>query len=215
MAKLEVSNPLITYYSTFQACPTQRYISTPYPVHYCSTSLQGVPYTHTDFAPLRIMSSLVSSKFLHTEIREKGGAYGGGSSVSSAGLLSFYSYRDPNCAGTLNAFERSLSWIRNSPENWSNRDLDEAKLGVFKRIDAPTSPGSRGLRQFLSEVSDDMFDEHREQLKAVQAEDVIRVAAEYLDAKRERGVTVIGPERTQESLEADLGGVWTVESLGS
>lgn len=35
---------------------------------------------------------MMTAKFLHCEIREKGGAYGGGAMVGG-GLFSFYSYR--------------------------------------------------------------------------------------------------------------------------
>lgn len=35
----------------------------------------------------------MSSKFLHTEIREKGGAYGGGAKLSQGGIFTLYSYR--------------------------------------------------------------------------------------------------------------------------
>ena len=35
---------------------------------------------------------MMTSKFLHGEIREKGGAYGGGARMGG-GLFSFYSYR--------------------------------------------------------------------------------------------------------------------------
>lgn len=39
------------------------------------------------------MASLLRNKFLHREIREKGGAYGGGATGDAAGQMSFYSYR--------------------------------------------------------------------------------------------------------------------------
>lgn len=38
------------------------------------------------------MARLMTAKFLHGEIREKGGAYGGGAKMGG-GLFSFYSYR--------------------------------------------------------------------------------------------------------------------------
>ncbi len=50
-------------------------------------------------------------KFLHREIREKNGAYGGGCSFSGLdGLFSFYSYRDPNGLKSLKSFDDSVKW---------------------------------------------------------------------------------------------------------
>lgn len=42
---------------------------------------------------LRILARLMTAKFLHTQIREKGGAYGGGAKLSHSGVFTFYSYR--------------------------------------------------------------------------------------------------------------------------
>lgn len=39
------------------------------------------------------MAALLRNKYLHREIREKGGAYGGGAKTDSHGALTFYSYR--------------------------------------------------------------------------------------------------------------------------
>lgn len=42
---------------------------------------------------LKILARLMTAKFLHTEIREKGGAYGGGAKLSHSGVFTFFSYR--------------------------------------------------------------------------------------------------------------------------
>jgi hypothetical protein len=42
-------------------------------------------------------SQAISTSYLHREIREKGGAYGGGAGASPVeGVFAFSSYRDPN-----------------------------------------------------------------------------------------------------------------------
>ena len=42
---------------------------------------------------LVVLGRLLTTKFLHREIREKGGAYGGGVMASQPGALKFFSYR--------------------------------------------------------------------------------------------------------------------------
>ena len=87
--------------------PGKSFVATPFPVHFCSKAVATVPYQHPDSAALRILAKLLSSKYLHSQIREKGGAYGGGAASNpSSGVFSFYSYRDPNCQQTLDAFDR-------------------------------------------------------------------------------------------------------------
>ena len=185
------------------------YISTPFPVHFCSTSVATVPYSHPDLPALRILARFLSTKFLHTEIREKGGAYGGGASISpESGIFSFYSYRDPRFRETLDIFDRSASWVKEHVI--ADRDLDEAKLGVFQRLDAPVVPGDRGMREFLSGIDADAFESHRNALKAVTAEDLERVAEKYLKKKGSKATTVIGPEPKGEALDVDG---WKVTQL--
>ena len=49
------------------------FMASPFPVHFCSAAVMGAPsYTHPDAPPLRVLSRLLSSKYLHVEIREKG-----------------------------------------------------------------------------------------------------------------------------------------------
>lgn len=173
------------------------YIVAPFPVHFSSSVLRGTPsYTHEDAAPLRILSRLLSSKYLHTEIREKGGAYGGGCSASpTSGVITFYSYRDPNFEKTLDVFHSSNDWIQKG--SFTNTDVDEAKLNVFKELDKPVLPGSRGQRLFLSGITDEQFEEHRRVLRNVTFADIQRVSEQYLSASRDLSYsTTIGPEST-------------------
>lgn len=66
---------------------------------------------------------------LHPLIREKGGAYGGGCAVDASGIVSMYSYRDPNVEQTYTNFERTVQEIIDG--NFSDRELAEAKLLAF------------------------------------------------------------------------------------
>lgn len=194
--------------------PQNTYIATPFPIHYCSAAMPTAHYTHEDSAPLRVLSRLLSSKFLHGEIREKGGAYGGGASSNpTSGIFSFYSYRDPNCEATLDTFEKSNEWVQGNDQSFRDRDIDEAKLGVFKAVDRPVLPGARGQRLFLSGITDEMFEQHRQRLRQVTREDLLRVSDKYLSSSsKAKSVTVIGPESSAKNLDNKS---WTVQQLMS
>src|SRR5207244_10279779 len=66
------------------------------PVGFLGHATTAVPFTHEDFAAIRVLTYLLSSKYLHAEIREKGGAYGSGVSIATNGMMNYYSYHDPN-----------------------------------------------------------------------------------------------------------------------
>ncbi|GFS93409.1 presequence protease, mitochondrial [Trichonephila clavipes] len=101
----------------------------PFNVNYLGQSILTVPYCHPDYSNLKIAAKLMSSKFLHSEIREKGGAYGGGASINKGGHFMFYSYRDPNVTKTLKAFSSGIDWLLE--RSYSDCNINEAKLGVF------------------------------------------------------------------------------------
>jgi len=170
------------------SCVRQHYV-TPFPINFTSQSIQTVSYDHQDFAPTRVMAALLSSKFLHPEIREKGGAYGGGASASD-GAFTFYSYRDPKNLETFSVYQKSADWLLG--DNFDQNDVNEAILRVFQGVDAPVTPGSRGMRHFLSGVSDEMFANHRLALKNVTVADIKAAADKYLIDPALTGKTMIG-----------------------
>ena len=48
---------------------------------------------------------------MHEQIREKAGAYGGGSFVNNKGIMAFYSYRDPNILRTFKVYLEAFGWL--------------------------------------------------------------------------------------------------------
>ncbi len=151
----------------------------PYQVYYGALALPTVSYTAPAGAPLQILSQLLTHKYLHHEIREKGGAYGGGAySRGLDGVFGFYSYRDPNPMNTISIMKNAGQWAVD--KEWTERDLEEAKLSVFQSVDAPESVSDEGMTRFLSGVSDEMIQERRERLLDVTKDQVREVAQTYI-----------------------------------
>lgn len=180
----------------------------PLDVNFAAKSILSVPYTHPDHAVLQVLSKLLSSKYLHPNIREKGGAYGSGVSVNQSGLLNFFSYRDPNTTATFDIFDNSYNWVQKN--EFTDKEIDESKLGIFQGLDAPVAPGSRGNMQFVNHVTYDMFQNYRLNVKSVSRNNILEVASKYLDPVKKvtTARTLIGPEnkdvssRTGESWES-------------
>jgi len=129
-----------------QSIPSQaRLISSP--VAFTAQTLRTCSYTEIDSARLLIAGELLDNVILHTEIREKGGAYGSGASYApSTGNFYIYSYRDPNLSTTLKTFQQALEQI--AAGAFDEEDLEEAKLGVIQMLDTPVSPGNRALTAY-------------------------------------------------------------------
>lgn len=151
----------------------------PYQVYYGSLALPTVSYTSPDSAPLQILAQLLTHKHLHHEIREKGGAYGGGAYAKGLeGLFGFYSYRDPNPQNTLSIMRNAGRWAVD--KQWSDRDLEEAKISVFQSVDAPKSANTEGMLRFVSGITDEMQQKKREQFLDVTKDQVREVAQKYI-----------------------------------
>lgn len=109
----------------------------------------------------------------------------------------FYSYRDPNTTRTLDLFDKSLDFI--SKYNLSDTEIVEAKLGLFQQIDSPVSPGNRGMLRFIHGLTDDDVQSHREKVKSVSRDDILRVAKKYLnpdDKNLKVGRAILGPHNS-------------------
>jgi presequence protease len=161
--------------------PTDRkaFFPLPYQVYYGGLALPTVSYTSADGASLQILAQLLTHKHLHHEIREKGGAYGGGAYARPLdGLFGFYSYRDPNPQNTLEIMRGAGMVARD--RDWTARDIEEAKISLFKGVDAPVAVNQEGVARFVHGISEEMRQAKREQLLDVTREQVRDVAQRYL-----------------------------------
>jgi presequence protease len=159
---------------------------------------------------LAICAKLLRSKYLHREIREKGGAYGSAASFSSiSGLFTFSSYRDPSPFNSLKVFKSSGKALlsRDCP---SEEDLLGAKLSVFSDLDSPVDVSSRGLQEFFHgpEIgSDDRRQEYRDALRSCTLKNVKEtietVLLPLIESTEDGRVCVIGEEGKLKEIEND------------
>ena len=150
----------------------------PFATNYLGKSVFCAPFTHKDYSKLKIASKLVSAKYLHREIREKGGAYGGGAVLNNGGVFSYFSYRDPHITPTIDAFNGSAEWLSDQ-NNYTDQEVDEAKLSTFQEVDNPIMPSEQGLEFFVRGITDQMKNEYRMQLLDVTKTDIEEVAKRY------------------------------------
>jgi Zn-dependent M16 (insulinase) family peptidase len=114
------------------------------PVAFTALGMRSVSYRDPEAPYLLIATELMDNLVLHKEIREKGGAYGGGATYTpSTGNFHFYAYRDPNLSQTIESFYRAIEAI--GAGKFNDRELEEAKLGVIQTLDSPIPPGNRAM----------------------------------------------------------------------
>jgi Zn-dependent M16 (insulinase) family peptidase len=150
--------------------------STSSAVSFVALTLETVRMEHEDAPALSVISKILRSMYLHREIREKGGAYGGFALYSPEdGLFSFASYRDPHIVSTLNAFERAAVFIRSG--SFSEEDVNEAVLQVCSEIDKPDPPGPAARKAFYRKIvslSDEMRGDFKSRLLSLTRSKVMQ-----------------------------------------
>ena len=170
-------------------------------VQFCAAAYPAVEVSHPDAAPLMVLAAYLRNGFLHSAIREKGGAYGGGASYDgNACSFRFYSYRDPRLAETFADFEASIDWLFNAEQ--LPHQLEEAILGLIASMDKPGSPAGEAITAcyaLLHARTPSFRTVLRERLLAVTLDDLKRVAEQYL-RQQQAFKAVVAPVSKREAL---------------
>jgi Zn-dependent M16 (insulinase) family peptidase len=202
-----VSPPATGYLPDSGSPASKVFYDLPYQVSYSGLALQTVPFVDRSSAPLSVLSQLLTHKYLHPEIREKGGAYGAGASSGPVqGMFSLSSYRDPNPMNSLAVFNNCGLFARE--RSWTQRELDEAKLGIFQSLDAPMSVDEEGMRYFMSGVTEAMDQRWREQVLDVNTKNVNEVAQKFLVDGSRQGLCILSENKTWPNLDG-----WDIRKL--
>lgn len=188
--------------------PARVGLATSVPVCYTARVFPCVPYTHPDSAGLLVLAKLLRANFLHREIREKGGAYGGMASYDpEGGLFSLLSYRDPHLARTFRVYEDAARWAATG--DFGAEEVKEAILGVFGDLDRPLSPAGKGERELgnhLQGLTQEMRQGLRRGALATDRDLLKGLAERYLrDGWSRSAVAAVASEEALKRANRELG----------
>jgi presequence protease len=168
----------------------------PVPVAFNVRIFRTVRYTHPDSPALLVLSNYVRDTFLHRELREKGGAYGGYAQAGVAnGTFYLGSYRDPNIVRTYDVFDEAVRWVIEGdidPER-----LKEAVLSACGDVDPLESPDIKGRREATNRATGftrELRERFKKRLLEVTAEDLRRVTRAYFVDTPRAQTTVAGAD---------------------
>jgi Zn-dependent M16 (insulinase) family peptidase len=192
----------------FAPTPARLGLAASVPVSYVARVFPGVPFAHPDAPGLTILAKLLKAGYLHREIRERGGAYGGMAGYAAeSGLFSFLSYRDPNLARTLRVYDDAARWAAQG--GFDDQEIKEAILGAFSDLDTPLSPAGKAAREFgyLRQGLDrELRQRFREGMLAASRGHLTNLAEKYLVAGRpQSAVAVVSNEEALQRANGELG----------
>ena len=168
----------------------------PVPVAFNVRIFKTVRYTHPDAPALLVLANYLRDTFLHRELREKGGAYGGYAQAGIAsGTFYFGSFRDPNIVRTYDVFDRAVKWVTDGEID--AEPLKEAILGACGDVDPLESPDIKGRReatQRMTGFTRKARERFKQRLLHVTADDLRRVTQAYLAGAHPVQTTVAGAD---------------------
>ena len=154
---------------------------------------------HPDHAVLQVLAGFLRNGFLHTAIREKGGAYGGGASQdANSASFRFFSYRDPRLSETLGDFDQAIGWLLESKH--SENQIEEAILGVIAAMDKSSSPAGAAKQAYYHHLFGRSLQDRttfRERVLGTTMDDLLRVAGTYFNPEL-ASVGIISNQRALE-----------------
>ena len=115
-----------------------------------------------------LAEKIVSLGHLWNAVRVRGGAYGTGLSVRNSGAVFCYSFRDPNCSGSLRTFLSCGGFLRDFLKQ--EPDLLSYTIGAVGDASPLLSPSTKGA------ASDSHY------LRGLTQEDRCRIRTELLGA---------------------------------
>jgi presequence protease len=188
------------------------------PVAYDALTVSTVPYTHPDSAVLFVLARYLRQTYLHPEVREKGGAYGGFAAARAEnGLFAQLSYRDPHIVRTFGVYRNAAQFVLENPI--SAESLKESILASCKEVDPLLSADSKGTTRFFNDLAGytlPVLEAFKRRLLAVTSDDLRRVAKVYLSPENldaNGAMAVITGAEKIEAANLEMGGIFTVSPV--
>lgn len=161
-------------------------------VNYVGLMLPARSFDTKERAAETLLAHFLSSGALWEAVRMKGGAYG--VSASAGGLenyFTFTSYRDPNLAQTIAAFQNSLQHFAGITE----KELEEALIGRIGREERPLSPAETlgfAFKRFLYATGDELRQRMRNRMLEATPQEIQDAAGRLASYLHNAPVCVLG-----------------------
>jgi hypothetical protein len=144
---------------------------------------------------INVLSQIVSTDWLQTQVRVIGGAYGGFCGFTSNGNTYFASYRDPNLKETLQNFDSTTVYLDKFKAD--STTMTRYIIGTISNLDQPGTPSSRGglaVKYYFEKTTDAMLNAERKEVLATSAEDIRGMKKMVQDILQQNEFCVYGSE---------------------
>ncbi len=175
-----------------------------------AANLYELGYTY--HGSILAITNFIRTSWLWDQVRAKGGAYGAFCSFGKqSGVFTFLSYRDPNLANTLAAYDATAHFLRSAAIDDS--ELTKTIIGAIRDMDGYQLPDAKGwssLVRYLTGETDEARQRMREELLSTEVQH-FRAFADVLGAMTDKArVVVMGANETLASAQTTTGAALTI-----
>lgn len=151
----------------------------------------GFAYT----GALKVMETILRYEYLWKKVRVLGGAYGAFTQFLRDGTAILCSYRDPNLAETLKAYEDLPAYLENL--TLSNREMTKYVIGTMAAAETQLTPSMKGERAMVHYLSGNTRESRmkiRDKVINCQVEDIRKLAPLVESVIKDPYICVMGSE---------------------
>lgn len=151
----------------------------------------GFAYT----GALKVMETILRYEYLWKKVRVLGGAYGAFTQFLRDGTAVLCSYRDPNLAETLKAYEDLPAYLENL--TLSNREMTKYVIGTMAAAETQLTPSMKGERAMVHYLSGNTRESRmkiRDEVINCQVEDIRKLAPLVESVIKDPYICVMGSE---------------------
>jgi hypothetical protein len=163
---------------------------------------------------------IVARRYLRTtwlwdKIRVQGGAYGGQCMFDRySGGFTFVSYRDPNLLATLDIYDRTASFLKET--NLDDAELTRNIIGTIGEVDTYRLPDAKGfasMQRHLIGDSEAARQRMRDEILSTTAGDIRGFADALAQVAAHGRVVVLGSEQAIAAANAERQGLLSVSKV--
>lgn len=145
---------------------------------------------------MSVLSAFLSRGYLHNTIRAMGGAYGAGITINNRSIAT-YSYRDPNLAETIKAYDEMAEYLEQT--ELTQEDLTGFIIGTMNTFDPPRTAvqkGAQDLRMYLENLEMEEVEQYMNEALSTKVEDIKNYAKMIKSAMEKNYLCVLGATDT-------------------
>ncbi len=211
----EPINPIPIGFEAFDAYPREG-LEAPIQVANCAHIIPALHYSHQDSVLLTIGSHILDFDYIMNEIRLKGNAYGGVFEYNPFDALLYQgSYFDPHVARSLNVFEQTVNYIKQS--EWTQTDIDKAVIATaadYQKTVRPSQASTNALTHYLTGQTREMIENRYAQLRGAAPKEVKRALLETLEENKDKAsICVVASREKLEAENQKMGRPLSIENI--